>query len=79
MLSPSAPQGPLRDWLKGHNTLQDKVPVHPMLSGKGHVSFGQPEPVAKMWLYLAEGKCQGGLEREPPGSHPGWQPALITV
>lgn len=50
MLSRSAPQGPLRGWLKGHfplNTQQDKVPVHPMLSGKGHVSFRQPEPVAK--------------------------------
>lgn len=82
MLSPSAPQGPLRGWLKGHfplNTLQDKVPVYPMLSGKAHISFRQLDPVAKTWLCLAEGMCQGGSEREPPGCHPGWQPALVTV
>lgn len=82
MLSPSAPQGSLRGWLKGHfplNTLQDKVPVHPVLLGKGHISFRQPEPVAKMPLCLAGGTCWAGSEGEPPGSHPSWQPALGTV
>lgn len=58
MLSPSTPQEPLRGWWKGHfplNTLQGKLRVHPMLFGKGHISFRQLEMVAKTQLCLAEG------------------------
>ena len=77
-----SPLGPLRVWLKGHcplNILQEKVLVHPMLSGKGHVSLRQPEPAAKPWLCLADGMCWAGSEQEPPGSCPGQQPPLGTL
>lgn len=71
-----------RGWLRGHfslKTLQDKVPVKPMLSGKGCDLFRQLEPVAKTWHCLAEGTCRAGSEGQLPGSRLGWQPALGTV